>query len=94
MKIDFITAYFYPVWGGAEKHEFHIAKELQKLGHEVKVHTSNLDRYNKKLKTPRAWDYLSSIFFNRELYLDLSLRSKYFKLVRLSATIFINPLRE
>lgn len=56
MKIDFITAYFYPVLGGAEKHEFHIAKGLKNLGHKVTVHTSNLDRYNKKLKERETID--------------------------------------
>ena len=51
MKIDFVTAFFYPVWGGAEKHEFNLASELQKLKNKVTIYTSNIDRYNKNLKS-------------------------------------------
>ncbi|MBS3150040.1 glycosyltransferase family 4 protein [Candidatus Woesearchaeota archaeon] len=54
MRILYITPYFYPVKGGAENVLFHIAKELVKKGHEVKVLTSDLDRdkrIQKKVET-------------------------------------------
>ena len=44
MKILLISAYFYPVTGGAENHMFYIARELVKKGHEVEVFVSDHDR--------------------------------------------------
>jgi len=49
MKISIITSFFYPVEGGVERHILSIAKELSKK-HNITVHTSNIDRYENKLK--------------------------------------------
>ena len=44
MKIAYVSAYFYPVTGGAENHMHYIAKELVKRGHDVSVFVSDSDR--------------------------------------------------
>lgn len=47
MKILFITAFFYPVTGGVEKHIYELAIRLIKKGHEVIVFTSDLSKGGK-----------------------------------------------
>src|SRR3989344_9674964 len=41
MKICIVSAYFYPVKGGAENHIYFIAQELIRRGHEVEVFVSD-----------------------------------------------------
>ncbi len=43
-KIVFVTAFFYPTIGGVESHIHNLGKELIKLGYEVEVYCSDMDR--------------------------------------------------
>lgn len=43
-KICFITAFFYPTIGGVEAHIENVSKELMKLGYDVEVYTSDMNR--------------------------------------------------
>ncbi|MCU0642138.1 MAG: glycosyltransferase family 4 protein [archaeon] len=48
-KVCFITAFFYPTIGGVEAHIENVGKELIKLGYDVEVFTSDMDR-DKRIK--------------------------------------------
>ncbi len=48
-KICFVTSFFYPTIGGVETHIHNVACELVKLGYEVEVYISDMDR-DKRLK--------------------------------------------
>ena len=43
-KVCFVTAFFYPTIGGVETHIQNTAKELIKLGYDVEVYISDMDR--------------------------------------------------
>ncbi|HNZ30448.1 MAG TPA: hypothetical protein PKJ42_10670, partial [Candidatus Goldiibacteriota bacterium] len=38
-KIAIVTPYYYPLYGGVQEYVYHLKKEYQKLGYEVKVIT-------------------------------------------------------
>jgi phosphatidylinositol N-acetylglucosaminyltransferase subunit A len=46
-KVCFVNAFFYPTIGGVETHIQNVGKELIKLGYDVEVFTSNMDRDKK-----------------------------------------------
>jgi len=46
-KICFVTAFFHPTIGGVETHIENTGKELIKLGYDVEVFTSDMDRDNR-----------------------------------------------
>ena len=48
-KICFITPFFYPVKGGVESHIYDVSKELIKLGYDIDVFTTDMDR-DKRIK--------------------------------------------
>lgn len=48
-KVCFVTSFFYPTIGGVETHILNVGKELIKLGYDVEVFVSDLDR-DKKIK--------------------------------------------
>jgi glycosyltransferase involved in cell wall biosynthesis len=50
MKIIQLCAHFFPVIGGKETAVFNISKELIKLGHEVIIFTSDLDKEKRRIK--------------------------------------------
>ncbi|GEM_PF-2255854 len=43
-KVVFVTAFFYPTIGGVESHIHNLGKELIKLGYDVEVFCSDMDR--------------------------------------------------
>jgi len=61
-KICFVTSFFYPTIGGVENHIFYLAKELIKLGYDIEVFTSNLNR-DKKIE--KLEDSIEGIKINR-----------------------------
>ena len=48
-KVIFVTSFFYPTLGGAENHILNIGKELIKLGYNIEVYCSDMDR-DKRIK--------------------------------------------
>ncbi len=46
-KVCFVNAFFYPTIGGVETHIQNVGKELIKLGYDVEVFTSDMDRDKK-----------------------------------------------
>src|SRR3989344_9109499 len=56
MKICIVSAYFYPVKGGAENHMYFIAQELIKRGHEVEVFVSDSSHEGKIWKKEEIID--------------------------------------
>ncbi len=42
-KIAIVTPYYYPLYGGVQEYVYHLKKEYQKLGYEVKVITSRFN---------------------------------------------------
>lgn len=56
MKICIVSAYFYPVKGGAENHMYFIAQELIKRGHEVEVFVSDSSHEGKIEKKQEVID--------------------------------------
>lgn len=75
-KICFVTSFFYPTLGGVETHILNKAKELIKLGYDVEVYVSDMDRDKRvekktetiegiKIKRFRSWIKFSfsGIFF-------------------------------
>src|SRR3989338_2267252 len=80
-KICFVTSFFYPTIGGVETHIQNLGKELIKLGYDIEVYVSDLDREKRipereseivgiKIKRFISWFKISfsEIFFPR-LYL-------------------------
>jgi len=55
LNVTFIVPYFYPVRGGTENNCLHMALETQKLGHNVRVITS--DRKGKKIFSRKLDEY-------------------------------------
>lgn len=75
-KICFVTAFFYPTIGGVETHIQNVGKELIKLGYDVEVFISDMDREKRiaekegeidgiKIRRFRSWFKISfsGIFF-------------------------------
>lgn len=48
-KICFVTSFFYPTIGGVETHIYNTAKELIRLGYDIEVYISDMDR-DKRIK--------------------------------------------
>ena len=52
LKVCFITPFFYPVIGGVESHILNKSNELIKLGYDIEVFTSDMDREGRVKERP------------------------------------------
>lgn len=68
MKILLVSSAFYPYPSGISEHVYHLAKELKKLGHQVKILTTNYP----KIWEDRPISDIKIIRFGRVVFLPLN----------------------